>query len=46
MVQCEDGATVRLDFEDDVATKSGPDGEFRYKGGIGDGNGGLGFMPA
>ena len=46
VVQCEGGSTLRLDFEDDVATKSGPDGDFRYRGGIGDGNDGLGFMPS
>ena len=45
VVLCEGGVSVRLDFEDDVATKSGPNGKFRYRGGIGEGNGGLGFLP-
>ena len=43
---CEGGVSVRLDFEDDVATKSGPSGNFRYRGGIAEGNSGLGFLPA
>ena len=46
VVLCEGGVSVRLDFEDDVAAKSGPNGKFRYRGGIGDGNSGLGFLPA
>lgn len=45
-VECEGGVVVRLDFGDMLARVVRPDGEFLYKGGLEDGNDGLGFISA
>ena len=45
-VECEGGETVHLDLREFTARKTTPEGEFLYRGGMEDGNEGLGFIRA
>jgi hypothetical protein len=45
-VECAGGDVVHLDFKELTARKTSTEGEFLYRGGIEDGNAGLGFLSA
>lgn len=45
-VECDAGTVVHLDFSEMLARVQRNDGDFVYKGGLEDGNAGLGFMAA
>jgi hypothetical protein len=46
IVECDGGERVMLDFDALAARKQTPQGEFVYRGGLDDGNEGLGWMSA
>ncbi len=43
-VLCQDGSMVHLDFDDETAHKETPQGKFRYRGDLEEGNNGRGYM--
>ena len=43
-IECDNGATVYLDFEEGAARTHTPEGDFLYMGGIDEGNDGKGFI--
>lgn len=45
-VECEGGEVVHIDFDALTASKTTPQGEFLYRGGLEDGNDGMGYFPA
>ena len=45
-VECESGEIVHIDFDALTARKTTPKGEFLYRGGLEDGNDGMGYFPA
>lgn len=45
-VECQGGETVHIDFDALTASKTTADGEFLYRGGLEDGNDGMGYLRA
>ena len=45
-VECEGGEVVHIDFDALTARKTTPEGEFLYRGGLEDGNDGMGYLRA
>ena len=45
-VECDGGTTVIIDFDEESALAKTTEGEFRYLGGIDEGNDGKGFIRA
>ncbi len=45
-VECEGGEIVHIDFDALTASKTTPQGEFLYRGGLEDGNDGMGYLRA
>ena len=45
-VECENGEVVHIDFDSLTASKTTPQGEFLYRGGLEDGNDGMGYLRA
>ena len=45
-VECDGGEVVHIDFDALTARKTTPQGEFLYRGGLEDGNDGMGYFPA
>ena len=45
-VECEGGDVVHIDFDALTARKTTPAGDFLYRGGLEDGNDGMGYFPA
>ena len=45
-IECDDDVTVLLDFHELTVRSLTPEGEFVYRGGLEEGNDGLGFVPA
>ena len=45
-VECAGGESVHIDFDSLTARKTTPDGEFLYRGGLEDGNDGMGYLRA
>ncbi len=45
-VECDNDATVYMDFEEGTARTRTPEGDFLYMGGIDEGNDGKGFIRA